>query len=222
MDKKAKSKLKAYVSSFYDIQRMRVGVANRIGVRANGMSQKRSVIEDNELSVLHKTAEAEELRYKNLIMQQVGDFEIYTEFLMDVKGIGPITAAMLIAYLDPYCAPTPSSFYRYAGLTPKKETKFNRKLKTKLIGVIGESFLKSSSPYKKFYDDYKNRKTYSAQALSKSHIHQMSIRYMVKMFLYDLWVEWRTQEDLETRALYAEEYLNRKHHSSDYAIFASE
>ena len=49
-------------------------------------------------------------------------------------------------------------------------------------------------------------------AKSDAHLHQASLRYMVKMFLMELWLQWRKLEGLDTRAPYAEEYLGRVHH----------
>ena len=43
------------------------------------------------------------------------------------------------------------------------------------------------------------------------HIDRMSKRYMIKMFLQDLYVAWRTLEGLSVRKPYAEEYLDKKH-----------
>jgi len=95
---------------------------------------------------------------------------------------------------------------------------YNQFLKTKLIGVLGSCFLKSSSPYREFYDNYKNRKTsqnwggYEDKKTGKlksidGHRHNAATRYMVKMFLKDLWVKWRELEGLEVRPAYQEEYL---------------
>jgi len=44
------------------------------------------------------------------------------------------------------------------------------------------------------------------------HIDLCSKRYMVKMFLAELWNVWRALEGLEIRPPYAEEYLGRVHH----------
>jgi hypothetical protein len=48
---------------------------------------------------------------------------------------------------------------------------------------------------------------------SKAHRHAAANRYMVKMFLQELWGNWRELEGLEVRPPYAEEYLGRVHHS---------
>jgi len=51
-------------------------------------------------------------------------------------------------------------------------------------------------------------------AKSDAHLHQAAVRYMVKMFLQELWIAWRKLEGFDTRAPYAEEYLGRKHHAA--------
>lgn len=52
---------------------------------------------------------------------------------------------------------------------------------------------------------------------SDAHREIDARRYMVKMFLLELWKVWRELEGLEVRPSYAEEYLGRKHHDSDSA-----
>lgn len=47
---------------------------------------------------------------------------------------------------------------------------------------------------------------------SDAHRHQAALRYMVKIFLLELWKQWRALEGLEVRPSYAEEYLHRSHH----------
>ncbi len=49
---------------------------------------------------------------------------------------------------------------------------------------------------------------------SQKHRHNAAMRYMSKMFLQQLWEQWRRIEDLPVRPPYAEEFLNRVHHES--------
>jgi len=42
-------------------------------------------------------------------------FPIWNEYLVKIKGVGPIHAATVVAYLDIFKAPTPSKFISYAG-----------------------------------------------------------------------------------------------------------
>jgi hypothetical protein len=99
---------------------------------------------------------------------------------------------------------------------------FNSFLKAKLLGVLGPSFLKCGSPYRTYYDNMKHRyesedwgtasKNPTDPARPKAgHQHKGANSYMVKMFIADLYVAWRTLEGLPVRAPYQEEYLDKRH-----------
>lgn len=95
---------------------------------------------------------------------------------------------------------------------------FNPFLKTKLIGVLGSSFIKQPADkckYRKIYDDYKNRLVnHPAHAeKTKMHRHNMAVRYMVKLFLVDLYGEWRKLEGLPNHGTYYESKLGGIHGS---------
>lgn len=118
---------------------------------------------------------------------------------------------------------------------------FNPFLKTKLVGVLASCFLKQSADdckYRRVYDDYKHRlenhATYGAhndearkaefKAAGKKkyapvgHRHNMAMRYMMKMFLQDLWLAWRELEGLPITAPYHEAVLGHSHHAE--AVYA--
>lgn len=90
---------------------------------------------------------------------------------------------------------------------------FNPRLKTKMIGVLGASFIKLGGPYREIYDNYKHRLENHPKHMEKTkgHRHAMAVRYMIKEFLADLWTEWRTLEGLEVRPRYNEEKLGIYH-----------
>jgi hypothetical protein len=78
---------------------------------------------------------------------------------------------------------------------------FNPFLKTKLIGVLGPSFLRTRSPYSTLYYEYKNRyqtdpNKGGSGEWTKGHIHNAAIRAMMKQFLSDLYGAWRPLEGL--------------------------
>ena len=98
----------------------------------------------------------------------------------------------------------------------KKGITFNPFLKTKLTGVLGASFLKQPPEkcvYRKIYDDYKHRLEHmdAHKEKSKGHRHNMAIRYMIKMFLIDLYNEWRPLEGLPVAPTYMEAKLGKVH-----------
>lgn len=103
----------------------------------------------------------------------------------------------------------------------KEQTKngitFNPFLKTKLVGVLGSCFIKQPADkckYRKVYDDYKHRLEHHElhKDKTKGHKHNMAMRYMIKIFLQDLWLKWREIEGLPITQPYHEAVLGHKHH----------
>ncbi len=93
---------------------------------------------------------------------------------------------------------------------------FNPFLKTKLIGVLGSSFMRQKdSEYRTIYDDYKfrlqNMPEHSEK--SKGHIHNMAVRYMIKIFLINLHREWRKIEGYPATDPYHVAKLKLRDHS---------
>jgi hypothetical protein len=86
-------------------------------------------------------------------------------------------------------------------------------LKSKLTKVLGECLIKANGKYKKIFDGYKHRMLQRKNIPNPTagHIYKMSVRYMVKMFLADLWRAWRIMEGLEVVPTYAEAKLGLVH-----------
>ena len=108
--------------------------------------------------------------------------------------------------------------------TPGYVLPYNKPLRTALVGVMADGFIKAQSPYcMNFYYPYKERlsqekntvthlkKDVPWEEVSKGHRDRAAKRYMVKMFLKDLYVAWREIEGLQVRPSYQEEYLGHKH-----------
>lgn len=307
-----RSMLIALVKSYYDAQKIRIEVGNRICANTRTKlgqaagekdedvdnSLKKLIFEyeriadvltsdnvrakvkaiTNSAGVITDVFEFDLIGYytallesENRLLKTLSDsvkqFPIWNAFMSDVKGCGPLMAAVIISYIDIEKATYPSSIYRFAGLdvvpvTTQRdydpgvdkmedalpmyeddgsehfvveETKyegrsrksahlvehtykdkegnekkrrgisFNPFLKTKLIGVLGTSFIKCGGKYREIYDDYKNRlnNRIDTKDFTKAHKHNMAIRYAVKRFLADLYIAWRTLEGLEVHEEYA-------------------
>lgn len=186
--------------------------------------------------------EKSELQHFSRLGNILKDYPIYVEFLHGVKGVGPAMAGVIVSEIDITRAEYPSSLWKYAGLdvakngagrSRKKEhleeseytdkdgnlqkkmgITFNPFLKTKLIGVLGSSFLRAGdNPYRTIYDNYKHRlQNMPVHAeKTKGHIHNMAIRYMVKRFLADLYIAWRKIEGLPVADEYSIAKLNIHH-----------
>ena len=118
---------------------------------------------------------------------------------------------------------------------------YNPWIKKKLVGVLSEIFIRSGSEYRKVYDNYKHRlenhgnwgvhndgkwfdsdwrhieKPEGKELLNyvnKGHRHNMAKRYMIKIFLQDLWLNWRKLEGLPVTLPYAESKLGHRPHDA--------
>lgn len=109
-------------------------------------------------------------------------------------------------------------------LTPGHVSPFNRNLRTALVGVLADGFIKQQNYYAmEFYYPYKTRleqeknpvthvgKSIAWEDVTKGHRDRAAKRYMIKMFLKDLYTAWRTVEGLPVREPYQVEYLGHKH-----------
>ena len=111
--------------------------------------------------------------------------------------------------------------------TPGFVLPYNKALRTRLIGVLAPGFIKCQSSYAmEYYYPYKARleQEFNGVAsignrdegkpwneVSKGHRDNAAKRYMVKMFLRDLYAAWRPLEGLPVRVPYAEEFLGKAH-----------
>ena len=212
--------------------------------RQNSYQGDELISDFTELCLVHQYVglEREENEHFRLLGSVLKGYPIYTEFLQDIKGIGPAMAGVIVSEFDPHKSKYPSSFWKYAGLdvgengqglSRKKEhpieteyvdkdgevkTKmgitFNPWLKTKLVGVLGSSFLRAKdSYYGQVYYNYKARlENHPAhKEKTKGHRHNMATRYAVKRFLVDLLRKWRELEGLEVSSEYSEGKLGMEH-----------
>ena len=223
--------LRILVESFYDMQKLRMAMSNRMFAYQK-LGWLESIDPEPALTKLKEAEHALELEIKDIVISH----PLWLEWLIDIKGIGPIMAAGIIAWRDDINkAPTISAFWKYHGLAPdqsrKKGTKvdFNPKAKTH-CWKVGMQLLKAKGHYSELYyiakvkyeqredikamhenvtgeetKDGKLVKKYEANGGPKSyklHIHYMALRKMIKQFMADTWVMWRTVEGLEVTKPY--------------------
>ena len=106
----------------------------------------------------------------------------------------------------------------------KRSITYNPAIKTALLGVLSSCIIKVGqrfgyNKYEEVYRDSRARLNNSPKHADKSdgHKHKMSVRYMIKEFLRDLWVEWRSYEGYELSEPYEVAYLGRKPHKYNEA-----
>jgi hypothetical protein len=157
------------------------------------------------------------------------------ESMRSVKGIGTITIAYCLVYLDPNKARHASAFWKYCGL---HAASYNRYVKNEASGgnktlrcVLWNTAvaqMKVNGAYRYIYDRQKKKRENSDQITKSrntqghliecawkdtkpSHRHGDALRAVMKHFLADLWYVWRTIEGLPTTALYPEAHLGSTH-----------
>lgn len=162
-----------------------------------------------------------------------GSPEIATVALK-VKGLGAVTVAYMLVYVEIEKARYASSLWSYVGLDKPSHKRYektvsgggNKTLRTVLY-AMAESFIKTRNDYRDVYDRAKQdlevseKMTFSRNTQGKlieckwkdtkaCHRHGAAIRKMIKHFLADFWLVWRTLEGLETPCLYPEAKLGHK------------
>jgi len=182
--------------------------------------------------------ESSQFKYLEKVLD---DVPVYSEYLSKVRGCGPAMSGVIVSEIDIHKAKYASSIWAYAGLdtgpdgkgrsrrkehqvtvqytdksgkpAEKQSITFNPFLKTKLVGVLGPSFIKTGSAWAQTYYGYKARLENHPEHKEKTpkHRHNMAIRRMVKLFLVDLYVNWKTLEGLPVAAPYAEAKLGLVH-----------
>ena len=233
MNEEQRNSIKTLTRIFYDYQRERTSLDGRLGLTKNGEVKKKAPPRDMSLLLEIKKRRDDvyqlELATGKMLAKEVHQHPLWEAFLSMVKGVGEGVAAVIISEFDINKAPTVSNLWSFAGLAPGKDRKvkgqkcpYNQFLRAKLCGVLGSSFLKCGSPYREYYDNMKHRLesqdwgTKSKNPTDKKrpkagHQHKAANRYMIKMFLRDLYIAWRTLEGLDVRPPYQEEYLGKKH-----------
>lgn len=136
--------------------------------------------------------------------------------MSQLRGIGPMLAAKIIAMVEIERAETVSALWRYAGYGVKDGERerpikgetlhYNIRLKTTLY-LVATSFLRCGSPYRVAYDNAKTRYGSTRTDWTKAHIHQAAMRKMIKLFLSHLWLRWRSLSNLPVRQPYVVDYL---------------
>lgn len=195
--------------------------------------------------------ESSEGKHFRQIEGALGSFAIWTEFLKGETGVGPAMGGVIISEFDIHRAAYPSSLWKYAGLdvagdgkgrsrrqehlvevdytdkngaaAKRKSITFNPFLKTKLMGVLAGSFLRTGAARRVDYDNYRHRLKSRPDFCDHekgidAHHDAAAKRYMVKMFLRDLYNTWRPLEGLDVAPTYQQAKLDpRPHHNGKAA-----
>jgi len=182
-------------------QRHRIQMGNRIAA----VEGERSTMDISACAHYASVFEHLETEAAGKIAEVVTEHEMWP-WLSAVKGIGTGLAGAMLAPIDIEKARHISSLWRYAGqgvkqdgsrdrLTAGERAPFNTGLKRTMY-LVGASFLKSNSPYRRIYDEAKNDYIRDRQDWQKAHIDMAARRKMIKVFLSHLWMVWRFERGL--------------------------
>lgn len=151
---------------------------------------------------------------------------------LGVVGVGPVTVAGLIAYVDLEKANSASSLWAYVGLHKASRERYtkgeagggNKTLRTMLWNMVNSMMKNKGCPYRIVYDRTKTRLEASEKMVmtrntqgkevesmwkdtKPSHRHGAALRAMMKHFLADYWFVGRELAGLDTRPLYVQDQL---------------
>ena len=196
--------LRALVDFRTQIQKQRIAISNRIDALAREVDNA-----EQTTSALwerwHDELRGIEMRIDYDIQDNTDDHPIIA-LMCEVKGVGKLLAAQVVAHVDISRAPHVSSLWRYAGygvnsdgerdrLQKGIKAPYNKGLKT-ICWKIATSFMRSNSPYRAIYDKAKERYERERPEWTKLHIHNAATRKMTKIWLQHLWLTWRELEGL--------------------------
>jgi hypothetical protein len=150
---------------------------------------------------------------------------------LQIKGLGAMTIAYMLVYVNIAKAEYASSLWKYVGFDKPSHERYskgesgggNKTLRTVLY-TMADSMIKTRAIYRDIYDSEKNKLENSEKITNSRntqgkliqcawkdtkpcHRHGAAIRKMIKHFLADYWFVARTLEGLPTPDLYVAEKM---------------
>lgn len=124
---------------------------------------------------------------------------IYTNWLEPLRGMSILLSSKLLRIVnDIERFEKPSSLWHYFGLHVDENGKAPKMrhgqqctwnpIARALTYQIAESLVKSNSPLREYYDNYKKRDTQNHPDYAKFYLDSRAKRYLAKMFLLEFWL----------------------------------
>jgi hypothetical protein len=188
-------------------------------------------LEENSKAVASKLS-----KHDRMIAKMIENCDVpVAQAALCVRGIGPVTVAYMLAYINIQKAEYVSKMWAYAGLHApnydrykKGETSGGSKTLRTVLYTMADSQIKTRGPYREVYDRVKQKLEVSEKLTTSrntkgqlvtdiawkdvkpSHRHGTAIRHMMKHFLADWWFVHRTTEGLDTPQAYPLAKLGHK------------
>jgi len=92
--------LRTLIDIYYDFQGQRIQTQLRIGASTRENSLTKEDLAVYGITTIFENAQNFEKDLEKLIVKQLKNHALYTQYLVEIRGIGPLLAAGLIAYID--------------------------------------------------------------------------------------------------------------------------
>jgi hypothetical protein len=219
-------------------------IRNKVNNQMLAYKRRTDHLNDYTMAFLERVGDRfnNELKLRDkLIVKQVNLLKKLNPLIvaaLGVKGVGPITVACCLVYIDLEKADHASSLWKYAGLHRASWDRYNKDehdkyspgnktLRTHLY-TMADAQVKTRGAYRDLYDNYKTRLASSDKVVKSrntkgqliecawkdtkpSHRHGAALRKIMKNFLADYWFVGRTLLGLPTSPVYAEAILGGTH-----------
>lgn len=197
-------------------------------IREGKLSPKESLYLEKTMELVHQSLGLE-AECKKLMMQYIRSEPLWTEFLVHIKGVGPVLSSSLLKMFG-YCSrfDTVSKMWAYSGLSVNAGAAPRRKKGEKLghnpaaltlAWKIGDSFIKQNTPiYRDIYDETRAKeeaRTDENKPINTLHAHRRAMRKMTKIFWQHYWITGRTLAGLPVSEPYVVAVLG---HPADHII----
>ncbi len=222
--------LKALVKGYYHHQDIRKRIDGNMSRTKAGNAKKGSKPMDQGMLFLLADSRANsyetELQLAKFIEETIAEVPMWKDYLKDVKGIGPISAAVLLTQFD-VTVDKPEGWIKYSGLAPghhkkvaKQKLKYNAFLKSQLLSMIAMVLATHNTYYGAIYQkELKTRQDTdwgipnpTSTLANKKQGHQVMTarRVMMQHFINDLYKVWRTMEGLPVLPNYIERMKEKR------------
>jgi len=145
------------------------------------------------------------------IKQFIAGSVIFQEFFSQINGCDPVSAAVLLSFIDIHKAATPAHLWSYSGLGLKLKdgsSSYSVFLKKQLMGTLASCLIAANGSYSGLYFNTLQtlNESYAHANKTTSHKTSMARRVMIKRFLVDLYIYWRSLYGLPTVKPFPFEY----------------
>lgn len=235
--------IRACTNNVKVIQTSRIRYSNRCNKKADGSLTKnaaevREIVKTSDSyndfaeAQLKKTQDVED-GFTEYLGKIVKKHPVFSDWLVNVPGISTAIAGTILSEFKPERVYYVGQLFSYAGIIGDTSRKRGEKchhntfLKSRLLGVLGESFLKGESEYAIYYYQcmikqltlYLNGDEQYRKEHPPVRMMRHSVRWMIQRFVKDYYIAWRKIMRFPIIKSYEEEKLGMVHVGNEFTSF---